>query len=148
VEVYHHAFLTSALERSEWSASRPGYFTPRERAPGTHWIGGWVGPSASLDAMEKRKIPSPCWESNPGLPACCQSLYWLSYPGSTLAPRGFIRNLKNFKTRFWWIFMHPSAKDFSWISAKHFINTLHTNFSITIRNTAVWHSFFTRSVCI
>jgi len=22
---------------------RPGRFTPRERAPGTHWIGGWVG---------------------------------------------------------------------------------------------------------
>jgi len=25
-------------------------FTPRERAPGTHWIGGWVDPRAVLDA--------------------------------------------------------------------------------------------------
>jgi hypothetical protein len=35
--------LTSALDGGEWSPSRPGRFTPRERAPGTHWIGGWVG---------------------------------------------------------------------------------------------------------
>jgi hypothetical protein len=31
--------LTSALDGGEWSASRPGRFTPRERAPGTHWVG-------------------------------------------------------------------------------------------------------------
>jgi hypothetical protein len=43
--------LTSALNGGEWSASRPGRFTPRERAPGTHWIGGWVGPRAVLDAV-------------------------------------------------------------------------------------------------
>jgi hypothetical protein len=28
---------------------------PGEIAAGTHWIGGWVGPTAGLDAMEKRK---------------------------------------------------------------------------------------------
>jgi hypothetical protein len=28
--------LTSALDGGEWSASHPGRFTPRERAPGTH----------------------------------------------------------------------------------------------------------------
>jgi hypothetical protein len=32
--------LTSALDGGEWSASCPGRFTPRERTPGTHWIGG------------------------------------------------------------------------------------------------------------
>jgi hypothetical protein len=37
-------FLTSELAGGEWSASRPGRFTPEERAPGTHWIGGWVDP--------------------------------------------------------------------------------------------------------
>jgi len=37
-----HAFLTSALDGGEWSASRPGHFTLREKAPGTHWIGGWL----------------------------------------------------------------------------------------------------------
>jgi hypothetical protein len=51
--------LTSALDAGEWSASRPGRFTAGERAPGTHWIGGWVGPRAVLDTTVKRKIPSP-----------------------------------------------------------------------------------------
>jgi hypothetical protein len=36
--------LISALDGGECSVSRPGRFTPKERAPGTHWIGGWVGP--------------------------------------------------------------------------------------------------------
>jgi hypothetical protein len=39
---------------SEWSASRPSRFTPREREAGTHWIEGWVSPRAVLDKMEKR----------------------------------------------------------------------------------------------
>jgi hypothetical protein len=43
----------SALVGSEWSASRPGCFTPGERAPGTHWIGGWVDPRDGLNDMEK-----------------------------------------------------------------------------------------------
>jgi hypothetical protein len=60
--------LTSALDGGEWLASRPGHFTPRERASGTHWIGGWVGPRAVLEAVVKRKIPSPRRESNPRTP--------------------------------------------------------------------------------
>jgi hypothetical protein len=60
-----HTFLTSALDGGEWSTSRPGRFTPRERAPGTHWIGGWVGPRAVLDAVVERKIPSSLRVSNP-----------------------------------------------------------------------------------
>jgi hypothetical protein len=51
--------LTSALDGGEWLASHPGRFTPRERVPGTQWIGGWVGPRAGLDAVVKRKIPNP-----------------------------------------------------------------------------------------
>jgi hypothetical protein len=60
--------LVSALDGGEWSASRPGRFTPSERAPGNHWIGGWVGPRAVLDAVVERKIPSPRRESNPRTP--------------------------------------------------------------------------------
>jgi hypothetical protein len=56
VDVLIHIFLTSALAGGEWSASRPGCTTPGERAPVTHWIGGWVGPRASLDDVEKRKF--------------------------------------------------------------------------------------------
>jgi hypothetical protein len=72
-EIWLHAFKTSALDGDEWSASSPGCFTPREKIPGTHWIGNWVGPRAVLDAMVKRKIPSPRRESpgsrNPDRPA-------------------------------------------------------------------------------
>jgi len=48
--------LTSALDGCEWSALRPGHFTPRERAVGTHWIGSWVGPRAG---EEKNSQPPP-----------------------------------------------------------------------------------------
>jgi hypothetical protein len=65
VEVYFNAFLTSALDGGEWSASCPGRFTSRERDPGTHRIGGWVGNRAVLDTVVKRKIPSPRRVSNP-----------------------------------------------------------------------------------
>jgi hypothetical protein len=51
--------LPSALDGGEWSVSRPSRFTPRERAPGTHWVRGWVGPRAVLDTVVNRKIPSP-----------------------------------------------------------------------------------------
>jgi hypothetical protein len=64
-----HAFLIVALDGGEWSALRTGRFSPTETAPGTHWVGSWVGPSADVDAVAKRKIPSPCRESNPGRPA-------------------------------------------------------------------------------
>jgi hypothetical protein len=60
--------LISALDGGEWSASRPGHFTPREKAPGIQWIGGWVGPRAVLHTVVKRKISSPRQESNPSTP--------------------------------------------------------------------------------
>jgi hypothetical protein len=61
-------FLTSALDGGEWSVARADHFTPRERDPVTHWIGGWVGPRSGLDMVSKRKIPSPRGESNPDHP--------------------------------------------------------------------------------
>jgi hypothetical protein len=51
VDVLIHIFLTSSLAGGEWSASRTGCFTH-----GTRWIGGWVGPRAGLDDVEKRKF--------------------------------------------------------------------------------------------
>jgi hypothetical protein len=48
--------LTSALVGGEWSTSRPGRFTPGEKAPGSHWIGGSVDLRAGLDDLEKRKF--------------------------------------------------------------------------------------------
>jgi hypothetical protein len=51
-------FLTSALDGGEWSDSHPGRFTPRKRATGTHCLGGWVGPRAGLNAIEKNTAPA------------------------------------------------------------------------------------------
>jgi hypothetical protein len=48
VNVQIHVFLTSALVGDEWIASHPDRFTPWEKAPGTHWIGG-------------RRTPEPVW---------------------------------------------------------------------------------------
>jgi len=44
------------LGGGEWSALHPGCFTSREGACSTHWVGGWVGPRAGLDAVVKRKL--------------------------------------------------------------------------------------------
>jgi hypothetical protein len=59
----------------------PGRFTPGERAPRTHWIGGWVNPRAGLDDVEKRKfLTLPGLELRPlGRPARSQLLYLLRY---------------------------------------------------------------------
>jgi hypothetical protein len=43
----------------------PAALPPEKEPPGTHWIGGWVGPRAVLKAVVKRKFPSPRRESNP-----------------------------------------------------------------------------------
>jgi hypothetical protein len=84
MDVQIHVLLTSELVGDEWSDSLAGRITPGERVPGAHWIRGWVGPTAGLDAAEKRKFLIL-----PGLqlrhlrrPARSQSLYQLRYPGS------------------------------------------------------------------
>jgi hypothetical protein len=71
--------LTSALVGGEWSAAHPDRFTPGERDPGTHWIGGWVDPRAGLHDVEKRKfLTLPGLKLLPlGRPARSQSLYRL-----------------------------------------------------------------------
>jgi len=42
----------------------PGHFTLGSRAHSTHWIGGWVGPNAGLNAgsEEKNSHHCPCQE--------------------------------------------------------------------------------------
>jgi hypothetical protein len=53
VDVQIHIFLISATAGGEWSASRPCRFIP-----GTHWIGGWVGPRAGLEDLKKILDPT------------------------------------------------------------------------------------------
>jgi hypothetical protein len=77
----------------EWSASRPSRFTPGERAPGTHWIGGWVDPRAGLEDVEERKfLIQPGLELQLlGCPSSSQSLYRIRYPGVTGRNRNVCR---------------------------------------------------------
>jgi hypothetical protein len=84
MEVKIQIFFTLALAGGEWSASHPDRFTPGERASGTHWVGGWMGPNVGPDDVEKRKfLTLPELEFRPlGRPARSKSLYRLRYPGS------------------------------------------------------------------
>jgi len=51
MEVSLHSFLTSVLDGVEWSAPYPSHFNSGERAPSAHWIRGWTGLRAGLDAV-------------------------------------------------------------------------------------------------
>jgi hypothetical protein len=55
-----HIFFTSALAGGEWSTSRPGRFTPGEKAPGTHSLDRKLGGSQSrLGRCGDEKTPDP-----------------------------------------------------------------------------------------
>jgi len=58
MKVKRHEFILP-LEKGKCSDISLGSFTPGKEHPGNHWIGGWVGPVAGLDAVEKNKIASP-----------------------------------------------------------------------------------------
>jgi hypothetical protein len=67
VEIQFHAFLTSALDRDEWSNSRSGRPTHGKRASATHWVvyAGWAPES---DFTPLRKNIWPRRESIPDSP--------------------------------------------------------------------------------
>jgi hypothetical protein len=52
-EIY--SFLTTALGGVSGQRHAPAALYPRERAPGTHWTGGWVGLRAGLDTEARGK---------------------------------------------------------------------------------------------
>jgi hypothetical protein len=59
--------LTSALDGGEWYALRPGCFVPRERTPGSHWIGGWVGPQSGSGRGGEWKNSQPLPAHEPAI---------------------------------------------------------------------------------
>jgi hypothetical protein len=79
VEVKLHAVLTSVLGGGDWQASRPSHFTPGVKATDTPWIGGWVGPTAGLDAVAKRESRCSAGDRTPVVQPAAHSLSWLSY---------------------------------------------------------------------
>jgi hypothetical protein len=60
---------------TRWPASHPSRCTPWERNFCTDWVGGWLGPRAGLDAVEKRKT-SPL----SGIEPRSSSLYPVAIP--------------------------------------------------------------------
>ena len=64
VDVLLHSFLTSALDRCEWSNSRPGRFIP-EKDHGARSMGCWVRLRASVDGFEQELTSFPCQDLNP-----------------------------------------------------------------------------------
>jgi hypothetical protein len=64
-EYSSYLFLTSALDGVSCQRHAPAEFYPRERNPGTHWIGGWVDLRAGLDAEAKEKSFAPVWGRTP-----------------------------------------------------------------------------------
>jgi hypothetical protein len=90
VDVYTHACLTSAVFESEWSASRPGHFTPGERSPVPIWYeAGW----ATEPLWMTWKSDNSCFHRLQlrGRPACSQWLYRLRHHGSQKAVYGLIK---------------------------------------------------------
>jgi hypothetical protein len=55
VEAWLHPFLTLTLDGDEWSAWTVA-LQLKERAPGTHCIGDWMGIRAGLQAMRRREV--------------------------------------------------------------------------------------------
>jgi hypothetical protein len=53
VDIHIHIFLTSAVPAGGWSTPPPH---PKERAPGTQWIGSWLRPIFGLDNAVREKI--------------------------------------------------------------------------------------------
>jgi hypothetical protein len=48
MDILIHIFLTSVLVGGEWSASRPGHFTPGKESL-VPIVGGWADPRAGLN---------------------------------------------------------------------------------------------------
>jgi hypothetical protein len=78
-------FLTSTLDGGEWSASLPCRFSPKERHPAAHWIGGPVGPSVCVDVVERREYVAlprrelgPCSVLSTTIPTL-RSLIYVTY---------------------------------------------------------------------
>jgi hypothetical protein len=46
--------LMMELSKNKFNLQR--FLTPRDRVPGIHWIGGWIGPRIRLGFVEKRNI--------------------------------------------------------------------------------------------
>jgi hypothetical protein len=68
VDVYIHTFLTSVLDGGEWSASRPGRYTPGE-SPGCPLDKRLGGPQSRTGRRGVEKILDPTGTRTPTPPS-------------------------------------------------------------------------------
>jgi hypothetical protein len=59
VKLQLDVFLTLTLAGSEWSGACPSLSVHEEKYPNNYFIGDWVDPRDKLEAVAKRKIPTP-----------------------------------------------------------------------------------------
>jgi len=57
-EWMYSSTYTSVSDGGEWSALCLGHFTPGDKAPGTHSIGGWVS-QLGCSGEEQKSLPLP-----------------------------------------------------------------------------------------
>jgi hypothetical protein len=63
-----YVFLISVLVGGEWTASHPCHYSPGDRDPDNHCIGGWVGPRDSLeDWRNENSLPYLDSNSDPSV---------------------------------------------------------------------------------
>jgi hypothetical protein len=72
-----YSFLTSALQGISGQRHGLPHLT-QKKAPGTHWVRGWLGSTASLKTKTRKEIvlPLPGIETrSPGRPVRSDTLY-------------------------------------------------------------------------
>jgi len=70
MKVHRGSRVISALGWSKWSNSWPApAVLTHGKIPGTHSIGGWVGPRNDLGGSGEEDVSCPCRDSNPNRPA-------------------------------------------------------------------------------
>jgi hypothetical protein len=82
-----YSFLTSALDGGEWSASCTGRALPRGKDPPVPIVeeAGWALEPVWTQRLQEKSFPlSRIEPRSPGGPVRSQTLYWLSYPGSSV----------------------------------------------------------------
>jgi hypothetical protein len=91
-----YSFLTSALDGSQWSASRPGRALPPGKEPPVPIVqeAGWAPEPVWTQRLEEKSCL--CRRSNQGRPVRSQSLYSLSYPGSSTVRFAYLSSLMFF----------------------------------------------------
>ena len=79
-------YTATALERGRVVSPTLDLLYPG-KAPGTHFIEGWVEPRTSLDSKEWRKISTPRTRAAQLLSKCVAA--WATYPTHLLRPQMF-----------------------------------------------------------